>query len=625
MFTLLNNCHLLMKSFLKIIPFLLLIVNTTLAQSSWKETLENKKGDITINFYNSEHFISDVTGEIVGIEYDLLESFFSYCENKHQVEINRSYVKANSFANLYNNIKEGESLNEFAACSFSMTPERMEEVQFSPKYMPDIEVLICSHNIPLASDTAQFIELFKNATAFTIPNTTFDDDVQKIKNIIPSLKIENATSAIEIRDMIAVEDNLLSYIELPNYILALKERVNIKRQYLFQVERWGYGFIFPLGSDWKEPVEAYFGSPEFKNTMKNIIVKHLGDDVRELVLDLAKAEKVVGNNKEVSLLNKEREIQDLEIEKQKIQIENEKTFRYILILGVVFVLAITLILFKQNQINKKKKKLLQLQKDIIEEKNNHITDSIAYAKRIQKAALTSEEERLKIFPNSFILYKPKEALSGDFYWTGRATSETSGDIRIAAVGDCTGHGVPGALLSILGINYLNIASRSPNVNNCAEALDLVNQGVLDTFTNSSNEGISDGMDAVMLAVNMKTLLMNYASAINPVYIIRKKELIILKGDRFPIGKKYFEEFSKFKSIEYQLLKGDFIYLFSDGFSDQFGGGNDMKIGLKSFRELLLEISKEPIHNQEDKLNAFFENWRNDEEQTDDVCVFGLEV
>ena len=598
--------------------------------SSWEEFLTNKKGEVQINYYNSENFISDASGEIVGIEYDLLESFFSYCEQKYQIEIKRNYVKAKSFSALYNNIKSNAQSGEFASCSFSMTPERMEEVQFSPKYMPDIEVLICSHNIPIATDTAHFIELFKNKTAFTIENTTFDDDVKRIKNIIPSLKIENVASALEIRDRVSIEDNLLSYIELPNYILALKKGVNLKRQFLFKVERWGYGFIYPLNSDWKSPIEDYFASNEFKNEMAIIISKHLGNDVNELILDLANTNNKT-DNKEVSLLNKEREIQELEIEKQKIELKAEQFWKYIILIGSLFVIVIAFLLFQQNKLKQKSNELLTSQNKeiteqnkIIEDKNEHIISSIRYAEKIQHAALPSNLEIKEIFPESFVYYQPKDTLSGDFYWVGNTKSSNNDVFSLLAVGDCTGHGVPGALLSLLGINHLNIARKKSDINSPAEALDFLNQGIIQTFT-SNDKSIADGMDIAMLAIENSSLMMYYAAAINSIYVIRSNKLIDLKGDRFSIGKNYFMDNKKFNAKEFQLIQGDMIYLFSDGYPDQFGGSKDKKIGYRSFKNLLVENHTASMDQQEENLKHILNIWKGKGEQTDDICVFGLEV
>ena len=614
-----------MKKIINIIALTVLSIFNSYGQvNSWKSTLDSLNGNVVINYYNSDNFISDASGELRGIEYDLLEDFFKYCESYYGIKINREYKKSESFGALYLNIKDSAKSGEFAACSFSMTEQRLKEVGFSPKYIPDIEVMICSQNVPIVSDSVEFVRTFKNLTALTIPNSTFDQDIRQIQTIIPDLNVVEEKYAIDVRNRIASEDNLFSYIELPNYILALKNGINLKRQYLFKVERQGYGFIYPKNSDWEIPVNEYFKSNQFKETINSILIRSLGNDVKELVNDLGKIDKVM-NEKELALLNKEREIQSLEIEKQNIQIEKERNFRYILIFGVLFVLLVTGLLFKQNEVNKRKNILLETQKNIIEDKNKDITDGINYAKRIQKAALISKEDRLALLPNSFIIYKPKETLSGDFFWCGKTYSDEKGKIKIAAVGDCTGHGVPGALLSILGINYLNIASRSPDINNCGQALSLVNQGIKETFETSVQNTIADGMDAAIIAINDQTLDMDYAAAINPIFIVRNEELIVLKGDKFPIGKNDYSDNKEFTSHSFQLEKGDSIFLFSDGYADQFGGENDKKIGVKKFKALILETNNLPIEEQQKTLSNFFEDWKKDEEQTDDVCVFGIRV
>lgn len=619
------------KSYLIILCLFLFVFKEASAQSSsWKSTLDKKQSEVIVHYYNSEHFISDASGKLQGIEYDLLEAFFTYCERTYDIQLKRTYKKADSFGRLYHHMKENATSGEFGACSFSMTPQRMEEVQFSPKYISDIEVLICSHNIPLASDTNEFIEAFKNATALTVQNTTYDEDIQNVVKLIPDLKVLEASYASNIRDRIAKENDLFSYIELPNYILALKEGINIKRQYMFKVERWGYGFIYPLSSDWKAPVAQYFSTDVFKNDVKRILIQHLGNDVRELINDQGSDDEKV-NTKELALLNKEREIQDLEIEKQRMKLENEQFWRYIIIGATLFVIIVAFLLFKQNRLKQRTNELLvkqfdeiKLQKQIIEEKNQDITNSITYAERIQSAALSSDKQVHDLFPHSFILYAPKHTLSGDFYWVGEVVSSTLNNIAIAAVGDCTGHGVPGALLSILGINYLNIASTNPTINSPSEALDFVNKGIMNTFGNEG-DSISDGMDASMVAISKDTLMMSYACAINAVYVARAGEITVLKGDRFPIGKKTYDTFQGFTLHTFQLQKNDMIYLFSDGFADQFSDDTDKKYGIKKFKDMLASIHQKDVLEQKEIISKELDDWKGSAEQTDDICIFGIKV
>ena len=181
------------------------------------------------------------------------------------------------------------------------------------------------------------------------------------------------------------------------------------------------------------------------------------------------------------------------------------------------------------------------------------------------------------------------------------------------------------MLSILGINYFNIASRSNAINNCGQALDLVNKGVIETFTNGTNEkSIADGMDAAIIAINKKTLSMDYATAINPIYIVRENEVIILKGDRFPIGKNEYSKNDKFTSKEFQLIKNDSIYLFSDGYADQFGGPNKRKMKVQRLNELLDQVAQLDISKQAREIESFFENWKGDTPQMDDVLLIGFQ-
>lgn len=268
------------------------------------------------------------------------------------------------------------------------------------------------------------------------------------------------------------------------------------------------------------------------------------------------------------------------------------------------------------------------QKEEIETKNQelevlykHVTDSIKYAKRIQEAILPPDSLLKRILPNAFVLYKPKDIVSGDFYWI----EERNGKTMFAAV-DCTGHGVPGAFMSIVGYNILKHAVSNNNYTTPALILDALNEGVSETLHHGHEESqAKDGMDVSLCTIDFKTLELQYAGAYNPLYLIRNGKLIQTKADKFPIGLFLGEQKKKFTNHTVQLQKGDSVFIFSDGYADQFGGPNGKKFMANHFRELLLEVQKHPIEKQRDILNKTIEEWRGPLDQVDDILVIGLKI
>ncbi|MCW3103681.1 MAG: hypothetical protein JWO09_2121 [Bacteroidetes bacterium] len=271
-------------------------------------------------------------------------------------------------------------------------------------------------------------------------------------------------------------------------------------------------------------------------------------------------------------------------------------------------------------------KQLEEKNEIIEEKNKDISDSINYAQRIQQAVLPPMEKLDKMLKEYFILYKPKDVVSGDFYWHAKVqTTPPGGDpthnIVVLAAVDCTGHGVPGALMSIIGTTILNQTVANAAVNTPADALSFLNKEV----TKSLNS-IKDGMDMALVALNLDKMELQYAGANNPIYIVRDKKFIEIKPDKQAIGADTDNADVKvFTNHVIQLQKGDCIYLFTDGYADQFGGPLGKKFKYKKFQELLVEIQDNTTEEQKHILNYHHEQWKGDLEQVDDILVIGVRV
>jgi ligand-binding sensor domain-containing protein/serine phosphatase RsbU (regulator of sigma subunit) len=268
----------------------------------------------------------------------------------------------------------------------------------------------------------------------------------------------------------------------------------------------------------------------------------------------------------------------------------------------------------------KQKEELQTQHDVIKLKNKSITDSINYASRIQQAILPPEKEFSDILPESFILFKPKDIVSGDFYWINKKENEV-----IVTAADCTGHGVPGAFMSMLGISLLSeIVNRHPT-QTAAEILNRLREQIKNSLRQVSQDNKSkDGMDIALCAINTVSLTLQFAGAYNPLYRIRNGELTEIKGDRMPIGI-HIKEKDTFTNNTIQLEKNDMIYLFSDGFVDQAGGPENRKFLSINFKKLLLEIYTKSMHEQKLELEIAFEKWTGENEQVDDILVMGIRI
>jgi serine phosphatase RsbU (regulator of sigma subunit) len=279
---------------------------------------------------------------------------------------------------------------------------------------------------------------------------------------------------------------------------------------------------------------------------------------------------------------------------------------------------------RTEEVVKQKEEILEKNEEL-EVLYTQVTDSIRYAKRIQEAILPPESAVSTIIPNSFILYKPKDIVSGDFYWLDKK----NGKAMVAAV-DCTGHGVPGAFMSIVGYNLLKDIVSNSDLSAPGEIMDAMSDGVNRTLHNRTKFGAEggqtkDGMDMTLLSIDYDNMELQFAGANNPLYIIRDGEVIQYKADKFPIGYSIFDEPKKYYTHTIQLQKSDLVYIFSDGYADQFGGPRGKKLMAGKFRELLLVASKLPIGEQKAFLNRTIEEWRGNLEQVDDMLVIGIRM
>jgi serine phosphatase RsbU (regulator of sigma subunit) len=295
----------------------------------------------------------------------------------------------------------------------------------------------------------------------------------------------------------------------------------------------------------------------------------------------------------------------------------------VVVISVILLLVImqTRTLVRTRKLLKEKGQalnLIELQKGELELKDKDITDSLIYAQRIQEALLPSEEYFRKHFKDSFILFKPKNIVSGDFYWIG----EKDEKIFIVAA-DCTGHGVPGALMSMIGLEIVEKTINEENIGIPSEILAVMNKGLEKTFSREKNIGtiIRDGMDIGLCVIDRGKKKVEYAGAFFPLYLIRDGSLVEIMADKIIIGMN--PEGKPYTDHELDLLENDIFYLFSDGYVDQFGGSENKKFMYRRFRYLLLTIHNFPVNDQKAILEENIKTWMGTNEQVDDMMVIGF--
>lgn len=322
---------------------------------------------------------------------------------------------------------------------------------------------------------------------------------------------------------------------------------------------------------------------------------------------------------EIDLLHKDKELTDLKIKEQDARIKNEQLLRNSIAMGAVLAAALVMVLIISYR-----KKLKTNEK--IKQQNKNIRSSINYAKRIQEAMLPKRDHHPKLAENSFVLFKPRDVVSGDFYWFSDVGENhhtgTETDLAFAAV-DCTGHGVPGAFMSMIGINSLNgIINRGITETNVI--LDFLDKDIR-TALRQEVTGNNDGMDVALCIYRKEKKTLEFSGAKNPLVYIQDHTLFQVKGDVHSIGGSARKQNFSFKRHEVVIDKPTMIYLFSDGYRDQFGGKENAKFMSKRFSNLLLEIHALPLNEQLKVLDDTLEEWKGSSDQTDDILVMGIRL
>lgn len=388
------------------------------------------------------------------------------------------------------------------------------------------------------------------------------------------------------------------YKKALNLMLADKANHNISESYKYLSE------VAYKAGKYKESADYLRSHVQYKDSVFN-------ETSSSQLLDVREKYETEKKDAAIEILNTENELSKSELDRKKV-----------LIYSGISVVALLLVLFvfviKSNIRKNRTNALLEHQNVIIEEKQKEIVDSINYARRIQYTLLANQDLLKALLPRHFILFEPKAIVSGDFYWL----THTNGYIYLA-VCDCTGHGVPGAFMSLLNSNFLNEAINEKQITEPGQVLDYVRQRLINSL-----DGGNDGMDAILVKIpdnlsNATTTEITYASANNKLIKVRKGVLEELPADKMPVGKG--ERVGNFTTRRLDVVKGDMLYLYTDGYADQFGGEKGKKFKYKTLNQLLVSVSSETPSIQEEKLRQSFTSWKGDLEQVDDVCIMGIEI
>ena len=356
--------------------------------------------------------------------------------------------------------------------------------------------------------------------------------------------------------------------------------------------------------------EAYMHHVGYFNTHDSIYNEKSAQQIAEMQTKYDSEKK----EQEIVLLNKDKEV-------QKAKIGKQRTIMFSGIGAFILLALLTFFIYRNYQQKQKDNQLLEHKNQQITQQNKEILDSITYAKRIQQAILPPTDLIFSILKDSFIFYKPKDVVSGDFY----GFVQRGNDVIITTA-DCTGHGVPGAFMSMIGSEQLTKIIIEKGITKPAEILDELHAGIR-TALKQDTHGTEnrDGMDIALCKINLADNKLEYAGANRPLWLINNGQLRHIKPDKQAIGGLHMDSRITFTNHSIALQKGDLLYTFTDGYADQFGGENDKKFMIKNFERLLLEIQHLPMKQQETILEERFNKWKGSYEQIDDVLVIGVRV
>ncbi len=588
----------------------------------------NKKSDFNSSLQNylaalklcDEHDLTNLKGKVyIGLaglylkkgDFKNAESYYSKGieikeKENHPNELGNAY---NNFGNFYNDVSNYEKALSYYQKSLAIRLKQKDTLSIAVCYDNIGNAYSARGNETKQKSDYDLAEAFYNKALNTF--IVFGD---KLELAICYLNLSEFY--FERSQLFSLDADLKTALETSKNGLALSKEIGFK-----EGEAAAYGSLSQVYEKLHQPLLALGFFKRFKEVNDSINSLESNKHIAELQTQYDVDKK----DKEITILNKDKKIQATELNRQKI-------VRNSFIGGFVLVLLFSFFIYRSYVEKKKVNLQLSMAKSIIENKNKNITDSINYAQRIQNAILPTKENLGSYIPESFILYKPKDIVSGDFYWfSTEADTVSKQEIEtiLVAAADCTGHGVPGAFMSVIGNNFLTEIVKEKKVYRPSEILNELNNHVREALKQDlEGAETNDGMDICLCSVNVKKMELEYSGANRPLYIFRNSSeestFEEIKPSKLPIGGSQYDSATMgYKNHTFRFKKGDTFYLFSDGYCDQFGGEQDKKFMSKKFRELLASIQQFSMKEQEVILRNSIENWMGQQEQSDDILVIGL--
>ncbi len=396
--------------------------------------------------------------------------------------------------------------------------------------------------------------------------------------------------------------------------------------------RLGYGVLANCYEDLGDYKNAFTFAIQFKSLTDSIYNIENAKQMSDLKTNFAVQQK------ESELKAKAKAEQDKQAAVADAEKKRQQTITYFFISILFIVLIASVFLWNRYKVTQRQKNIIEKQKDLVqkqkqkvEEKNKEILDSIQYAKRLQNAILPNNKLVKEFIADSFIFFRPKDIVAGDFYWLYPIKKSNGETIILIAAADCTGHGVPGAMVSVVCANALNRAVKEMGIQEPGKILDTVSNFVIETFVQNENarvlsEGeVSDGMDISLASINLTSGELLWAGANNSLIVVKNNssEMVEIKPDKQPVG--LYENSKPFTTHSMTLEKGSMMYLFSDGYADQFGGERGKKLMKANFNKFLLQIASMSSDQQLKEMENHFETWKGEQQQVDDICVIGVRM
>ncbi len=367
--------------------------------------------------------------------------------------------------------------------------------------------------------------------------------------------------------------------------------------------------------------QCYFELRDYKNAYECLVSYHVYSDSLSNTDKIQKSNETENDYKNYKV-EKELEIQKLSNLNKSLQLKRNKAILILVSSISILLIAAIFFFYKLFRDKRKANALLEIQKDEISVQKKEILDSIYYSKRIQEGILPTEYDLTQTVGEHFVLFKPKDIVSGDFYWA----SKKANDSFLIACCDCTGHGVPGAFMSLVAYSLLNKIDETNHYKNPADILNYLNLEFPRFFKKEdSNQQIKDGMDMSLIYVDRKNLKLNFSGANNNIYLIRNNVIQVIKADKQPISADTNATNSPFNNTEVDLKSNDVIFMYTDGYADQFGGPKGKKFKYKQLEEALLNYHILDLKIVKQKLNDDFISWKNNLEQLDDICIIGIRI